>query len=105
MPEARGAVNVYACPYGHETVTRNMDEGVTPYMIGCPTCKAAGTPPNEKGFRWPMAESSFYRVDQFLAHSHEWYRPESTAGLNQDTAEHVRNGGLLLREAQPGYRE
>lgn len=98
MPEAKRAVNVYRCPHGHQTVTRDVAEGVTPFMIGCPTCKAAGTPPDERGFRSVMAQSSFYRVDQSLEHSHEWYRPESTAGLDPDTAEHVRNGGLLLRE-------
>ena len=98
MAEAAGRVNVYVFPYGHRTVTRNMAEGVTPFMIGCPPCKAAGALRNEPGFRYPMAESSFYRVDQTLDHSHEWYRPESIVGLDPDTAEHVRNGGLLLRE-------
>lgn len=28
MPEATGAVNVYVCPFGHRTVTKNMAEGV-----------------------------------------------------------------------------
>ena len=57
--------------------------------------------PNEKtGFRHVMAESSFYRVDQFLGHTHEWYRPASVDDLDPDTAEHVRNGGLLLRERE-----
>ena len=96
--ERKDAVNEYVCPQQHRTVTKNMDEGVTPFLIGCPTCKAAGTPPDREPFRYPMAESSFYRVPQNLDHSHEWYRPHDMADLDTDTADHVRNGGLLLRE-------
>lgn len=100
MPEAKGRVNVYVCPYGHRTVTKNVAEGTTPFMIGCPPCKAAGAVPLKTGFRSVMAESSFYRVDQTQEHTHEWYSPASTAGLDAETAEHVRMGGLLLRERE-----
>ena len=95
MPEAKGKVNVYICPFGHRTVTRNMDEGGDALHDRLPDLQGGGhRPPRSAGFRYPMAESSFYRVDQFLAHSHEWYRPETTARISiPDTAEHVRNGG------------
>ena len=99
MTESSGLINVYVCDFGHKTVTRNIDQGTTPFMIGCPTCKAAGTPLTQKGFRSVMARSSIYRVDQSLAWTHEWYRPETTEGLDPATAEHVNMGGLLLRQA------
>jgi len=76
------------------TITVDTDEGTTPFMIGCkatPGCD--GT-----------AQSMFYRLPHELqqrAATHEWYRPTATEAkrLKNGTKEHVRLGGLLLREA------
>lgn len=86
-----GKLNIYTCEKcrGH-IVTRDIDEGVTPFMTDCyatPDCKG------------PM-KSSFYRVfDQSMRESHQWYRPTSTANMNPYTRDHVEKGGLILRGA------
>jgi hypothetical protein len=90
---SRGKKNIYICQSrGHQTVTIDREDGVTPFMIRCrfPDCTS-------------MAESSFYRVDQTLEAFHEWYRPDAAerAKLHPATLEHVERGGLLLR---PIYR-
>ena len=61
--EYAGHVNVYVCPIGHETVTQNLADGVTPFMIGCR---------GANGFCDEMAHSSFYRVEQSLRPSFVW---------------------------------
>ncbi len=90
MSEKAGAINVYVCQScGTEVVTRNKHDGTTPFMVGCVACPG-------------VSYSSFYRVDQTLTPTHEWFKP-MTAGERKrwmrdpDTAEHVRLGGLCLR--------
>lgn len=82
-----GKKNVYTCDEcGHQKVTVDLVHGTTPFMISCGAdgCGA-------------MSKSSFYRVDQSLEPTHEWYRPEDVSGETEMTKEHVRKGGLLLR--------
>ena len=80
--------NLYHCVTCHgEVVTIDSDKGVTPFMI---SCRAT---PGCKGFM----NSSFYRCDQNRPAQFEWYRPETISGLDSQTKEHVRKGGLLLR--------
>lgn len=86
----KGKLNIYVCDecHGH-IVTVDKDDGVTPFMIGCEAkgCKA-------------VMKSSFYRVfDQSMAPTHEWYRPTEPeiATLQRGAADHVRQGGLMLR--------
>jgi hypothetical protein len=89
-----GKLNIYTCREcrGH-VVTRDLEAGVTPFMVGCKA--TAGC----KG----MMESSFYRVwDQKMRASHVWYRPVSTGFLTAGERQHVEMGGLLLREAAAG---
>lgn len=107
MAEAKGAINVYICNrHGHPTVTRNADTGTTPYMIACPACRELGIRPLSANnlLSGLEAYSSHYRCPQDLEASHEWYRPESVEDLDVATAEHVRAGGLLLRERDPENR-
>lgn len=86
-----GKLNIYVCRTcrGH-MVTRDVDKGTTPFMVGCrvtPGC--AGN-----------MQSSMYQVfDQEMAESHQWFRPASADGLTLAELAHVRQGGLLLREA------
>ncbi len=86
----KGKLNIYVCEdcLGH-IVTRDMDEGVTPFMVSCKATEGC------KG----MMQSSMYRVfDQRMLHSHEWFKPEITAEMSPHTRDHVSKGGLILRE-------
>jgi len=87
--------NVYRCPAGHLTVTVDVDEGVTPFIITC-----------RSGSCQEAASSSFYpkspRPAQIPAPEWEWYRPTDKQAKKKDrqfpgTWDHVRNGGLLIR--------
>ena len=88
-----GKINVYACPAGHETVTRDAVDGTTPAAIVC----AQG---GHYCFR--SAASSWYDVDQGREPTHEFYRPTTREARRVDwrvpgTLAHVGLGGLLLR--------
>ena len=86
-----GKKNIYTCDtcHGH-IVTIDLEDGVTPFMIGCRATERC------KG----MMKSSMYRVfDQTMAATHEWYKPGSAENLDYDTRKHVEQGGLLLRPA------
>ena len=84
----QGKLNIYTCrECGSHIVTKDVDDGVTPFLVGCksPGCKG-------------LMQSSMYRVfDQAMKHSWEWYKPNSLAGLSGSEREHVRMGGLLMR--------
>ena len=96
-------INAYICPEGHITSTVDVDEGVTPAMIGC----------THKGCD-ESSGSSFYPTDRpipaFIPKpAWEWYRPEPLEAVQLDKwdYDHVEKGGLLLRRrtsAQPVMR-
>jgi hypothetical protein len=83
---------------GKKVVTIDRDEGVTPFMIQCPSCGTHG------------AQSCFYRVrcsaSDSITPSHEWYMPDEgeiaemlcEPELVSTVTDHIRRGGLLLRE-------
>lgn len=82
--------NAYECEScGSYIITVDREPGVTPFMVSCGNCKA-------------MAKSKFYRVVDSLIPTHEWFRPETIDGLTQWSADHVGNGGLLLRKIGGG---
>lgn len=86
-----GKVNVYTCPVCRgETVTIDVDEGVTPFMIACrATARCNG---------W--AKSSMYRPRTGHAPpAWEWYKPSASeaAKLSPGMRAHVEMGGLDLR--------
>lgn len=91
LPEIR-RINAYTCEAGHQLVTVDRQNGVTPFIIGC----------RRSGCKEP-ASSSFYRVGQDLTPTYEWYRPSfrEYETLDAYAQGHVRNGGLLLREIKP----
>jgi hypothetical protein len=74
------------------TVTVDIDEGVTPFMIGC-------TQPGCGGH----AFSTFYpktpRPSFYPQPSHEWYKPDARelGKLSAGERDHVARGGLLMR--------
>jgi hypothetical protein len=83
-----GNLNVYTCEScGLQNVTTDVDEGTTPFIIKCDECGG-------------MAQSCMYRIawGSPLVPTKAWYRPESLIGLDRETEDHVRGGGLILRE-------
>ncbi len=98
MEKAR-RINVYVCPKCKgETITINAVDGLTPFLI---KCRSVG------GCHEEMAQSSFYRVDQNLIPTYEWYRPDQAelAGLDEGVRDHVQRGGLILRRIDGAMRE
>jgi len=101
--ENAGEKNAYVCQKcGGETVTVNLADGVTPFVIKCRA-------------RWPgecdgMAQSRFYQIDQSRLADWGWYRPEAKdlEGLEQvapGITDHVNRGGLTLRKLDSAERE
>ena len=86
-----GRLNIYTCDkcHGH-IVTRDVDEGTTPFMIDCLSTEGCGG----------RMVSSMYRVfDQSMRPDYEWYKPSSPDDVDPRVREHVRMGGLLRRKA------
>lgn len=88
-----GSVNAYRCmKCGADTVTIDVDEGVTPMFLGCkatPGCD--GT-----------AQSLEYFADDIgpdPVPTYEWYRPtlKWARRKGMEVLSHVRQGGLMLR--------
>lgn len=89
-----GRKNLYTCTTCRgQVVTIDTDKGVTPFMISCRATSGCD------GFM----NSSFYSCDQTRPAQFEFYRPETIDGMDPETKEHVRKGGLLLRP-MPGTK-
>lgn len=83
-----GMKNTYTCGQCKgRIVTIDREEGVTPFMLACRVTVGCNA----------MMTSAFYRCDQTLIPAWEWYKPVSLKGLDADTREHVKKGGLLLQ--------
>ena len=88
---SKGKKNTYRCnTCGLFVITEDIDEGVTPFAIGCRATEGC------KG----MMYSSFYQCPQNLFAMWEWYTPETLDGLDPATREHVEQGGLILRRRE-----
>lgn len=86
QPMIIGRKNLYRCPECHGVVvTKDTAKGVTPFSIMCRATQGC------TGFMF----SSFYRCDQSLVATFEWYRPEIIEDARNK--EHLLKGGLLLR--------
>lgn len=87
----KGKKNVYTCELGHQVVTVDDDEGVTPFMTMCavPGCG-----------HW--AQSSMYRVDQSLEPHLHWFRPPKADWFRYSpaTIEHLKRGGLIRSDVK-----
>lgn len=84
----KGKVNTYTCDScDYVTVTVDVDDGVTPFMIGCPAVRCAGG----------SAKSGMYQVDQNLVPTHEWFKPTDLSGYSANHRQHVEMGGLVMR--------
>jgi hypothetical protein len=115
-------INVYRCQYGCNTVTVDVDEGVTPFMIKC-RAKSRPDRPLRPELTGPngecvgTAQSNMYprgpRPSWIGEPTHEWYLPtiKEAKKLNRKypgMLEHVEQGGLNLRartDREPVYHE
>lgn len=104
-PRSYGFLNAYFCQDGCKaiTVTIDRDQGVTPFMIACPKCEAAGR--RTKGaIQNYMARSAMYRLPDDATEEmarYEFYRPSYgyyRALTHESTRNHVESGGLLFRK-------
>ena len=91
-------VNIYSCPNGHKTISRDIDEGVTPSSIVCQHSA-------KEGKKYVLAFSHFYNVPSDLWDDAEieWYKPKYPERI-KDAAlrQHVDSGGLLRRYVGQG---
>lgn len=92
-----GRKNVYTCrKCGGKTITIDIHDGVTPFMLGC---RASGRDGDCDG----MAESSFYRVHPATPDAEwEWFKPEGAEyrKLSRAMRDHVDKGGLDIRKIE-----
>lgn len=124
MSQKLPRVNVYSCEFGCIMVTVDVDEGVTPFLIGCRVRSRPDRPLNPKltkpnGECAGIAQSSFYPdgplPKRFGEPQWEWFAPtendidaevvrclsvwadQNPAHLKLEIRQHMRQGGLLLR--------
>lgn len=87
-----GKVNAYKCQScKHLIVAKDVDDGVTPFMIECRKC-------GEDMY------SAFYDVRQDLSHDAEWrseFPPDYDAEAQRISQDHKNNGGLFLHYLNP----
>ena len=86
--------NRYVCrACGNLTITKDVDPGTSPFMIGCTKPSCTGD-----------ALSGFYQTGQDRDKwDFEWYRPEDILAYLRDNPkdeDHIVNGGLILREVE-----
>ena len=86
-----GRKNQYTCTTCKKSIISvDRDAGTTPFMVACvdyPTCKG-------------MMRSSFYKIDQTLEPTHEFYRmtDEAAALTSPRMMQHHLLGGLAFRK-------
>lgn len=91
-PKPINRFNTYRCTNcQHITKTKDIDNGVTPFMHTCEECNFT-------------SHSQFYKfTEPHLTHTQEWYRPSLAETLSitcAATVTHILNGGLLNRPVQ-----
>lgn len=93
-----GRLNIYVCEQCRShVVTRDVDEGVTPFMLpSAEFCPNKCVSPKAGGAHMT---SSFYRVwDQRMLEDFQWYRPSAVEVVPRQHRHHVSQGGLLIRK-------
>lgn len=94
----QGRENAYLCDVcGGYTSTIDVDDGVTPMLIAC---RASGNEGECSGTAHSLMYPSGPRPDRVPAPAWEWYAPDTIELMNvdQETFQHCRKGGLLLRK-------
>lgn len=95
-PTMKGKVNIYQCELCRGIiVTKDVDEGVTPFSIDCRATE---------GCRGLMT-SLMYRVAQQTTVTHVWYKPAVLDDLAPHAREHVERGGLIIVPSHEYRRE
>jgi ssDNA-binding Zn-finger/Zn-ribbon topoisomerase 1 len=88
---SKGEKNSYTCQKcGGVIVTIDVDDGVTPFMLAC-----RATP----GCNGVMRSGFYVAVDQSAEPDYEWFKPSSLKGYNREMREHIKKGGLDIRNA------
>lgn len=95
-----GRENFYydrACRFG--IITVDVHAGTTPMFLACRNPKKCSGVMNSYGYPDPASKPAWLGDP-----THEWYRPEEIDDDAEDdpVADHVMNGGLLLREVKEG---
>lgn len=87
--ERRNAYFCKACK--RIIITVDVNEGVTPMFIQCPECYCPAT-----SFMYQLPGALHLGVEA----EYEWYKPSEseTLLLSKGEADHVFNGGLLMRK-------
>lgn len=91
MTNLVGKKNRYTCQKCNSYyITIDKDDGTTPFMAPCQVRLCDG-----------MAQSEFYRVDQSMPATHEWYRAGDieARSMKMHLCQHHDWGGLFLRKA------
>ena len=94
--------NAYFCKACKQvTITVDIDNGTTPMFILCPNCNHSAV-----SFMYQLPGALHLGVEA----DYEWYKPSEreTLNLSKNEADHVFNGGLLMRKrtgATPLYRD
>lgn len=95
--DGRGTgVDVYICEKcGERFYTQYTVKGVTPFLIGCRSCKAA-----VMLHRMTISYKEWFELEASGAKLHNWVRPtyEQMIKLSPVDQRHVLNGGLVLKE-------
>jgi protein gp37 len=96
-------VNVYVCEDSHMTVTVDVDDGVTPFMLGC---RQEGCDHFAQSSMYPRGEA----LKRYPAPAWEWFKPspEELRGMDAGMREHCEMGGLDIRartDRRPVYHE
>ncbi len=105
-------VNLYRCSAGHATVTIDVDEGVTPFMMGC---AHKGCDLDSQSAFYPQGVRTLMVLEKFGQPTHEWYKPTPEQLYMQyshdvhilaNMIDHVKRGGLDLRTRtdKPGVK-
>ena len=89
---SKGEKNGYTCQKCNgQIITVDIDDGVTPFIIGCRATKGCDG----------LMYSAFYSIPQSLPAQYEWFKPKKLKGYDAAMREHIRKGGLGMRKIQP----
>lgn len=92
----KGKENAYECQSCKGIIcTIDIDEGVTPFIIECLATKCGGE-----------MHSSFYptqpKPPEMPDAAYEWYKPTDLSKYSPAMQDHIKMGGLVIREKASG---
>lgn len=100
MQGFQGKKNIYLChDCGHGFISKDIHDGVTPFMTTCLNCKA------------PTAQSLWYKYPQVLLQDAtaavNWVRPlqEEWGRYSPAVQDHLAKGGLIRSDQLKGQKK